>query len=174
MGKSRGNGITKQSTFDSHIRLFSLYLYTSFFLSFLFIILKWIESSYMASMRFKALRAKKWWLETINFLNSIRTTHKLPSTYIYDEIEKRNIEPLQLTRISSPETARTSTRRQNPRRTYPLSTGCIDFESDAQLMRASRIRDDHFIELQKKFRHRKKMKRNRKLYQSLTELHNMN
>lgn len=124
-------------------------------------------------MRFKALRAKKWWLETIQFLNSIRSTHKLPSTYIniYDEIEKRNIVPLQLTRISSPETARTSTRHHNPRRTYPLSVGCIDFEMDANLMRIPPIRDDHFIELQKKFRHRKKMKRNRKLCQSLTELH---
>lgn len=128
----------------------------------------------MASMRFKALRAKKWWLETIQFLNSIRTTHKLPSTFNYDEIEKRNIEPLQLTRISSPdETARTSTRRQHPRRTYPLSFGCIDFETDSKLMRASPIRDDLLIELQKKFRHRKKMKRNRKLFQSLTELHKM-
>lgn len=127
----------------------------------------------MASMRFKALRAKKWWLETVQFLNSIRTTYKLPSTYICDEIEKRNIEPLHLTRISSPETARTSTRRHNPRRTYPLSVGCIDFETDTNFMRVSSIRDDHFIELQKKFRYRKKMRRNRKLYQSLTELHKM-
>lgn len=124
-------------------------------------------------MRFKALRAKKWWMETMQFLNSIRTAHRLPSTFLYDEIEKRNIEPLQLTRISSPETARTSTRRRNPRRTYPLSVGCIDFETDSHLIRASPIRDDHFIELQKKFRHRKRMKRNRKLYQSLTELHQM-
>lgn len=127
-------------------------------------------------MRFKALRAKKWWLETIQFLNSIRITHKLPATSacIYDEIEKRNIEPLQLTRISSPaETARTSTRR-HPRRTYPLSVGCIDFETDTNLLsHVSPIRDDHFIELQKKFRHRKKMKNIRKQYRSLTELHKM-
>lgn len=127
----------------------------------------------MASMRFKAIRAKKWWLETIQFLNAIRSAHKFPpSTYIYDEIEKRNIEPLQLTRISSPETARTSTRRHNQRRAYPLSVGCIGFEMNAHLMQISPpIRDDHFFVLQKKFRHRKKMKTNRKLYQSLTELH---
>lgn len=144
-----------------------------FFFFFLFALkfheLKWIESSYMASMRFKAMRAKKWWLETIQFLNTIRSTHKLPSTYIYNEIEKRNIVPLQLTRISSPDTARTSTRHHNPRRTYPLSVGCIDFETDANLMP---IPDDgHFIEIQKKFRRRKKNKRNRKLCQSLIELH---
>lgn len=126
----------------------------------------------MASMRFKALRAKKWWLETLQFLNTIRSTHKLPSTYIYDEIEKRNIEPLQLTRISSPETGRTSIRRHNQRRTYPLSVGCIDFETDAHLSQITPpIRDDHFFELQKKVRHRRKLKRNRKLYQSLIELH---
>lgn len=124
--------------------------------------LKWIESSYMASMRFKALRAKKWWLETIQFLNTIRSTHKLSSAHIYDEIEKQNIEPLQLTRISSPE---------NYRRTYPLSVGCIDFETDAQVLRiSSPFHDDHYIELQTKFRNRKRMRRHRKLHKSLTDL----
>lgn len=122
-------------------------------------------------MRFKALRAKKWWLETIQFLNTIRSTHRLPSAYIYDEIEKKNIERLQLTRISSPETARTLPRRHHQRRTYPLSVGCIDFETDSQIMRiSSDIRDDHYIELQKKIRNRKRMKRHRKLFKSLTDL----
>lgn len=124
----------------------------------------------MASMRFKALRAKKWWMETITFLHSIRSSHKCATLDIFDEIEKKTIEPLQLTRISSPDTTRTSTRRHN-RRAYPLSTGCIDFESDENLQRITPpICDDHFLELQQKFR-RKKKKRSKHLFQSLTELH---
>lgn len=118
----------------------------------------------MASMRFKAMRAKKWWLETMNFLNEIRSTH--------NEIEKRHIVPLQLTRISSPETVRTLIRRQY-RQTYPLSTGCIDFEMDEQLksMIKPSVYDDHFLELQKKFRRRKKKRKYKKLSESLNELH---
>lgn len=120
----------------------------------------------MASMRFKALRAKKWWMETMKFLNSIRTTHK--TLNLFDEIEKKNIEPLHLTRISSPETTRTSTRRHH-RRAYPMSTGCIDFENDENRITPP-IYDDHFMELQKRFR-RKKKKKTKHLFQSLTELH---
>lgn len=124
----------------------------------------------MASMRFKAMRAKKWWLETMKFLNSIRITRNLQTVHIFEEIENQHIEPLQLTRISSPDTARTSTRRQQHRRTYPLSTGCIDFDSDEHSLRATPpIYDDHFLELQKKFRRRKK-RRNKQRFQSLTEL----
>lgn len=85
-------------------------------------------------MRFKTIRAKKWWQETMVFLNSIRSVHKFQTSNIFDEIEKRNIGPLQLTRISSPETTRTSTRRYH-RRTYPISIGCIDFDTDEQLQR---------------------------------------
>lgn len=119
-------------------------------------------------MRFKTLRAKKWWMETMKFLNTIRETNKFHTENIFDEIEKKTIEPLHLTRISSPETTRTSTRRYH-RRTYPLSTGCIDFEHDENRV-TSPIYDEHFIELQKKFR-RKKKKKTEHLFQSLTELH---
>lgn len=123
----------------------------------------------MASMRFKAIRAKKWWTETITFLNSIRSTHKMQSLHIFNEIEQRNIEPLHLTRISSPDTTRTSIRRY--RRAYPLSTGCIDFDADDHLLRMTPpIHDDHFLEIQKKFR-RKKKRKNKLFFQSLTELH---
>lgn len=115
------------------------------------------------------MRAKKWWVETMSFLNSIRSTHKMKSLHIFDEIEQRKIEPLHLTRISSPDTARTSTRRY--RQTYPLSTGCIDFEAHEHSLRTTPpIYDDHFLEIQKKFRRRKKRK-NKQLFQSLTELH---
>lgn len=124
----------------------------------------------MASMRFKAIRAKKWWLETMKFLNSIRVARKIRPVHILEEIERQNIEPLHLTRVSSPETARTSTRHHN-RRTYPLSTGCIDFETDEHFQRITPpIYDDHFLEIQKKFR-RKKKRKNRQRFQSLTELH---
>lgn len=124
----------------------------------------------MASIRFKAIRAKKWWQETIQFLHAMRSTHKFQSMKIFDEIEKRNVEPLQLTRISSPETTRASTRRQH-RRAYPLSTGCIDFETDESLQRLMPpICDDQYLELQKKFRRQKKRK-NKHFFQSLTELH---
>lgn len=126
----------------------------------------------MASMRFKALRAKKWWQETMKFLNSIRSSHKLKTTHIFDEIEKRNIKPLHLTRLSSPETTRMSSRRYN-RRTYPLSTGCIDFENDDSLRQMTPpICDDQFLELKKKFR-RKKKRKNKHIFQSLNELHNI-
>lgn len=118
-------------------------------------------------MRFKALRAKKWWMETMTFLNSIRETHKFKN--IFDEIEKKNIGPLHLTRISSPETARTSARRYH-RRAYPMSTGCIDFEQDKNRITPSTVFDDHFMELQRKYR-RKKKKKSKYLFQSLNELH---
>lgn len=121
----------------------------------------------MASMRFKAVRAKKWWLETIKFLNSIRSQHKVHSIHIFDEIDKRKIEPLQLTRISSPET---TSRKQ--RRAYPLSTGCIDFETDENLLRITPpIYDDQFLELQKKLRRRKTRKK-KPTFQSLIKLQN--
>lgn len=153
----------------SKINILSAWFSTKFHLQIHFIYLQWIESSYMASMRFKALRAKKWWQETMMFLNSIRSMHRLKTLHIFDEIEKHNIEPLHLTRISSPETTRTSLRRH--RQTYPLSTGCIDFENDDSLRQMSPpIYDDQFLELKKKFR-RKKKRKNKQLFQSLTELH---
>lgn len=116
----------------------------------------------MTTIRFRSQRAKKWWLEAMNYLKIIRNERKFDWTKRKIE-EYTSTEPLRLTRAATPQPPKIPGRLGvNSRLTYPLSSSFIDFDvadSDNAQKISSYLCDDHLVRKFRKYRRKKKKRR---------------
>lgn len=111
----------------------------SFMIDFLYFhcyLLQWIDSSYMASVNFRAQRVKRWWNETLDYLKSAgirgRSDSEKRSCEIFRDIRCDKIKPLKLTRSESTDeklALMSPSRAKSNRSIYPLAKNVIEFDA---------------------------------------------
>lgn len=93
------------------------------------------SSSYMASLYFPPSKAKKWWMETLNYIKQFQLKYKMDAKKqtieIYEDIQNDNIKPLRLTRDQS-DTPIYRIEKYN-RHLYPLSTIVLERKQKCEM-----------------------------------------
>lgn len=91
----------------------------------------------MQALQSRAQEIKQWWIETFEYLKKTsKQINAMDLAKVFIDIEKNEIEPLKLSRLLLPSdiSHKIKTDRRTLRQTYPLSTGCIEFDSVERLL----------------------------------------
>lgn len=91
----------------------------------------------MQALQLRDSKLKQWWIETFEYLKKTsKQINAMDSANVFMDIEKHKVEPLKLTRLLllSDNSHKIKTNRKTLRQTYPLSTGCIEFDSVEKLL----------------------------------------